>query len=64
MGKRAHGREVAGVVKRLPRARPGVFLNIPYDPAFRELHLAYIAGACSFNLVPRATLEIPGGEQG
>jgi hypothetical protein len=63
MGKRAHGREAAGEVKRLPRARPGVFLNIPYDPAFRELYLAYIAGVSSFSLVPRATLEIPGGER-
>jgi hypothetical protein len=63
MGKRAHGRETAGVVNRLTRARPGVFLNIPYDSAFCELYLAYIAGVCSFGLFPRATLEIPGGER-
>jgi hypothetical protein len=25
--------------------------------------LAYIAGICSFGLVPRATLQIPGGER-
>lgn len=63
MGKRAHGGEVAGVANHLPRARPSVFLNIPYDPAFCELYLAYIAGVSSFSLVPRATLEIPGGER-
>jgi len=59
----AQGREAAGEVNRLPRTRPGVFLNIPYDPAFRELYLAYIAGVSSFSLVPRATLEIPGGQR-
>lgn len=39
------------------------FLNIPYDPDFHELYLAYIAGITSFGLVPRATLEIPGGKR-
>jgi hypothetical protein len=63
MGKGAPGREAAGVIDPLSRARPGVFLNIPYDPAFRELYLAYIAGVSSFSLVPRGTLEIPGGER-
>ena len=37
-----------------------VFLNIPYDPPFSPLFLAYIAGISVFGLVPRATLEIPG----
>ena len=37
------------------------FLNIPYDDAFQSLYLAYIAGIIAFGLVPRATLEIPGG---
>ncbi len=37
------------------------FLNIPYDDAFQSLYLAYIAGITAFGLVPRATLEIPGG---
>jgi hypothetical protein len=41
----------------------GVFLNIPYDQAFEPLYLAYIAGLCAFRLVPRATLQIPGGER-
>ena len=40
-----------------------VFLNIPYDKQFGEMYLAYIAGLSSFGLVPRATLEIPGGER-
>jgi len=47
----------------LPRAKESLFLNIPYDSSFRELYLAYIAGVSSFGLVPRATLEIPGGER-
>lgn len=38
-----------------------VFLNVPYDSRFQPLYLAYIAGISAFKLVPRATLEIPGG---
>lgn len=38
-----------------------VFLNVPYDRQFQSLWLAYIAGVYAFGLVPRATLEIPGG---
>jgi hypothetical protein len=37
-----------------------VFLNLPYDPQFESLCLAYICGVACFGLVPRATLEIPG----
>ena len=40
-----------------------MFLNIPYDQAFEPLYLAYIAGVRAFRLLPRATLEIPGGER-
>lgn len=40
-----------------------VFLNIPYDASFANLYLAYIAGITAFGLVPRATLEVPGGER-
>ena len=40
---------------------PAVFLNLPYDRAFRNLFLAYISGTCAFGLIPRATLELPGG---
>ena len=43
------------------RRLPGAFLNIPYDIAFQNLYLAYIAGITAFGLRPRATLEIPGG---
>ena len=39
--------------------RHSVFLNIPYDSAFENLYLAYIASLSAFGLVPRATLEIP-----
>jgi hypothetical protein len=47
----------------LPRkpSEKSVFLNIPYDPQFSDLCLAYIAGIACFGLTPRATLEIPGG---
>ena len=38
-----------------------VFLNIPYDEDFSDLYVAYIAGAASFGLLPRAAIEIPGG---
>jgi hypothetical protein len=41
------------------RERYSVFLNIPYDTAFENLYLAYIAGLSAFGLIPRATLEIP-----
>ena len=40
-----------------------VFLNIPYDPYFVDLFLAYTAGLTSLGLFPRATLEIAGGER-
>lgn len=36
-----------------------VFLNIPYDAAFENLLLAYIAAISAFGFSPRATLEIP-----
>lgn len=39
--------------------RYSVFLNIPYDSAFENIYLAYIAGLSAFGLIPRATLEIP-----
>jgi len=44
-----------------PPKSVGAFLNIPYDSRFQSLYLAYIAGLTAFGLVPRATLEIPGG---
>ena len=46
----------------MPQKPPAnVFLNIPYDPEFQELYLAYISAVSAFGHVPRATLEIPGG---
>jgi hypothetical protein len=48
-------------VPKLPKRRADLFLNIPYDKEFKNLYLAYIAGICAFGLLPRATLEIPGG---
>src|SRR5579862_6569072 len=44
-----------------PAEKRSVFLNLPYDSAFRNLFLAYISGTSAFGLIPRATLELPGG---
>ncbi len=38
-----------------------VFLNIPYDEQFIQLFLAYVVGIRAYGLIPRATIEIPGG---
>lgn len=38
-----------------------VFLNIPYDQKFQPLYLAYIVGLVQLGLVPRLTIQIPGG---
>lgn len=42
-------------------AKHAVFLNIPYDAQFIKLFLAYMVGIKAYGLIPRATLEIPGG---
>jgi len=42
-----------------PRQAFGAFLNIPYDPRFENLYLAYISGVRACGLVPRSALEIP-----
>lgn len=42
--------------------RDTVFLNIPYDDRFCRLYLAYISGLVYLGLDPRATVEIPGGQ--
>jgi hypothetical protein len=44
-------------------ARDSAFLNIPYDPAYEEHFVAYIAGVAAFGLDPRATLELTSGER-
>ena len=56
-GHRATLKYAARKQKRADRY--SVFLNIPYDSAFENLYLAYIAGLSAFGLIPRATLEIP-----
>jgi hypothetical protein len=43
------------------RSRAKVFLNLPYDPKFENLFLSYICSIHAFGMVPRVTLEIPGG---
>lgn len=48
-------------VPKHPKPPADVFLNVPYDRGFQEIYLAYISGLSAFGLVPRATLEIPGG---
>src|SRR6266849_6868126 len=45
------------------RRPSAVFLNFPYDDPFIPLLLAYIAGVCSFGLIPRAALEVAGGRR-
>jgi hypothetical protein len=47
------------VPKQKPRDK--VFLNLPYDPKFANLFLAYICAIHAFGMDPRVTLEIPGG---
>lgn len=62
MAVRKHAAQIRGAQR--PRVRPGsVFLNIPYDPGFENLLLAYIAAISAFGFTPRATLEIPFGER-
>jgi hypothetical protein len=43
--------------------RDSAFINIPYDRAYEEHFLAYIAGVAAFGLDPRATLELTSGER-
>jgi hypothetical protein len=39
------------------------FLNVPYDPNYEPLLLAFLAGLCAFGLIPKATVEIPGSKR-
>jgi hypothetical protein len=48
-------------VKKPPVDNNSVFLNVPYDHAFRDTYLAYLSGLVSLGLSPKATLAIPGG---
>lgn len=45
--------------KKKPRTE--VFLNLPYDSKFEKLYLSYICAIFAFGMIPRVTLEIPGG---
>jgi hypothetical protein len=50
------------------RARPNAdpifaFLNIPFDPQFESLYLAFIAGLSGFGLIPQTVLQIPGSQR-
>ncbi len=45
--------------KQKPRTE--VFLNLPYDSKFQNQYLSYICAIYAFGMVPRVTLEIPGG---
>jgi hypothetical protein len=59
--RRVPGRERTSSPPREPRSNgKAVFLNIPYDPKFKNLYLAYIVGVSALGLVPFATLGIPG----
>jgi len=40
-----------------------VFLNIPYDPEFQKLYLAYIVGIYQLGLEPKLASGLPGGER-
>jgi hypothetical protein len=44
------------------RSRDKVFLNLPYGPKFERLFLSYICAIHAFGMIPRVTLEIPGGK--
>jgi hypothetical protein len=45
------------------RAKEAVFLNIPYDPQFTRLYLAYITSLSAMGFVPKATLGITGNRR-
>ena len=47
----------------MPKAKESVFLNIPYDPQFTRLYLAYIAALSAMGFIPIATLGIPGNRR-
>jgi len=54
------------VTAQSPLQKPkeqAVFLNIPYDPQFTALYLAYITTLSAMSLVPRATLGITGNRR-
>lgn len=62
MAARKPAKQIRGAAK-LHARDSSVFLNLPYDAAFENLLLAYIAGISAYGFAPRATLEIPFGER-
>lgn len=46
---------------RSPNRR--AFLNVPYDPDYEPLYLAFLAGLCGLGLTPQATLQLPGSQR-
>jgi len=49
--------------RRKRRSNNNAFINVPYDRRYENQYLALIAGLCGFGLIPRATIEIPGGQR-
>jgi hypothetical protein len=47
----------------LPKTKEAVFLNIPYDPQFARLYLAYITALSAMGFLPQATLGITGNRR-
>jgi hypothetical protein len=39
------------------------FINIPFDPKYESLYLAFISGLSGFGLIPQAVLQIPGSQR-
>lgn len=62
MAARKTAKPTRPAVKHPARAT-SVFLNVPYDAAFENLLLAYIAAISAYGFAPRATLEIPFGQR-
>jgi hypothetical protein len=48
-------------MKRPQVEQDSVFLNVPYDDAFKDAFVSYLCGLVALGLTPRATLAIPGG---
>jgi hypothetical protein len=62
MAARKPAKRIRNVAK-LRAKDSSVFLNVPYDAAFENLLLAYIAAISAYGFSPRATLEIPFGQR-
>jgi hypothetical protein len=47
----------------MAKSTEAVFLNIPYDPQFTRVYVAYIAALSAVGFLPRATLGIAGNRR-